>query len=1068
MREVCELRMQQRCGEKMAIIPHRQDARVTQLPHALYPRSGTPRLDDELFRHPTAEYRGTPFWSWNTLLDRDQLLRQIDWLKEAGFGGFHIHARTGLATPYLGEEFMGHVKACAEKARSEGMLCWLYDEDRWPSGFAGGLVTQDPRFRAKFLRLTTQPYSGLVGPQRFAGLERSNHAENGILVARYHVLLEAAALAAYRRLTEGQAPPAAGRVWYAYLETATPSPWWNNQTYVDTLDKAAIERFVEITHERYAALLGADFGTLVPAIFTDEPQFVRKTSLPRAEDAIDVLLPWTSAFAESFQSTHAYDLLDRLPELVWDLPAGRPSLARYQYHDHVAECFAQAFADTIGTWCGEHGLALTGHMMEEPLLESQTATLSEAMRSYRSFHIPGIDMLCDWHEYTTAKQAQSAARQYGRPGVLSELYGVTNWDFDFAGHKAQGDWQAALGVTVRVPHLSWVSMAGEAKRDYPASIHYQSPWYREYPLIEDHFARLNTVLTRGVARVHVGVIHPIESYWLCFGPLDQSAVERDEREQAFADLTSWLLHGLIDFDFIAESLLPSLCPLEKADQALLPVGQMQYERVIVPGLRTIRSSSLDRLERFSAAGGTLIFAGEVPSLVDAMPSDRASALAERCTRIAATRGQLLQALAAVREVEVRRSDGRLADLLLHQVRDDGDRRAVFVCNPSRDENCTGARVSLRGAWAVTHFDTLAGTSRPLPATIHDGWTRFVWDFYAQGSLLVYLDPSQAADIPGLQPSPAGVNTSQYRLIADPVPISLSEPNVLLFDQAEFRFDDGAWQPAEEVLRVDNLLRTQLGYPLKMDAIAQPWSEADVPSAPHTLDLRFAVACDIDVERPLLALENAAEIAIAIDGATVSNNVSGWFVDEAITTVPLPTLRAGSHALTLRLPFGRRSNVEWCYLLGDFGVVQHGRHARIVAPPRELAFGDWTSQGLPFYAGNVVYHCSFEAADRALVLHVPDFKAPLLSVALDGKQAGKIAFAPYSLELGLLAAGSHTLDVTVYGNRVNAFGPVHNADRRWTWFGPNAWRTSGDQWAYEYQLKPSGILTAPQLLIEDSA
>ena len=125
-----------------------------------------------------------------------------------------------------------------------------------------------------------------------------------------------------------------------------------------------------------------------------------------------------------------------------------------------------------------HGIALTGHMMEEPTLETQTVALGEAMRSYRSFEIPGIDMLCDRRELSTAKQAESAVHQFGREGMTSELYGVTNWDFDFRGHKLQGDWQAALGVTVRVPHLTWTSMAGEAKRDYPASISYQSPWYK--------------------------------------------------------------------------------------------------------------------------------------------------------------------------------------------------------------------------------------------------------------------------------------------------------------------------------------------------------------------------------------------------------------------------------------------------------------------------------------------------------------------------------------------------------------------------------------------------------------
>ena len=67
-------------------------------------------------------------------------------------------------------------------------------------------------------------------------------------------------------------------------------------------------------------------------------------------------------------------------------------------------------------------------MMEEPTLESQTAALGEAMRSYRGFDLPGIDMLCNWREFTTAKQAQSAVHQFGYEGILSELYGVTGWD----------------------------------------------------------------------------------------------------------------------------------------------------------------------------------------------------------------------------------------------------------------------------------------------------------------------------------------------------------------------------------------------------------------------------------------------------------------------------------------------------------------------------------------------------------------------------------------------------------------------------------------------------------------
>ncbi len=108
-------------------------------------------------------------------------------------------------------------------------------------------------------------------------------------------------------------------------------------------------------------------------------------------------------------------------------------------------------------------------MVEEDTLTVQTQMTGEAMRCYPPFHLPGIDLLFDGVELNTAKQCQSVVRQLGREGMASELYGGTGWDFTFADYKAQGDWQAALGVTQRIHHLAWASMEGEAKRDYPGS-----------------------------------------------------------------------------------------------------------------------------------------------------------------------------------------------------------------------------------------------------------------------------------------------------------------------------------------------------------------------------------------------------------------------------------------------------------------------------------------------------------------------------------------------------------------------------------------------------------------------
>lgn len=1025
----------------------------------LYPRNKSPRLDPKLFRDPTAEYRGAPFWCWNNKLDRAQLFRQLGYLKEMGMGGPTIHVRTGLETEYLGDEFMAMVRDCTRRAKQLKMRTWLYDEDRWPSGFAGGLVTQDARYRAKHLLWTCRPYGHGAAAATHSAWAGANRTENGTLLAAYAVELdEQGCLQRHRRLPASAPipPPSSSRIWYAYLETALPVAWFNHQTYVDTLDRAAISRFVEVTHERYKSVVGDEFGKAIPAIFTDEPQFTRKQTFQRPTDTTDVIIPWTTGFGA--------DLLDSLPELFWELPDRQPSLTRYRYHEQLAERFAAAFADTVGGWCRRNGLALTGHMMDEPTLFSQTHAIGEAMRSYRSFDLPGIDMLCDDHEYTTAKQAQSAAHQNGSPGVLSELYGVTNWDFDFAGHKAQGDWQAALGVTVRVPHLAWVSMAGEAKRDYPASIFYQSPWYKEYRLVEDHFARLATVLTRGQPVVRVGVIHPIESFWLCWGPQEQTRVERAERETTFAQITDWLLHGLMDFDFICESLLPAQSPRPRrrgprSGDGKFHVGQMAYDVVIVPPMRTLRSTTLDRLEQFT---GAILFAGEIPSLVDAVPSDRAQQLAARRQRIEFSRAQLLDALAPFRDLAI---PG--ADTLLYQLRHDGAARQLFLCNTDRLRSVRPT-VRLRGRWTLTQLDTLTGQTHALPATSAGDWTMFDHTVEAHGHLLVTLTPGAARVTGGSTPRRSTPAATEIARLTDPVRVTLAEPNALLLDQADWRINTGPWQPREEILRLDNLVRQRLGLPPRTGNIAQPWCDTRPTPVLAQVSRRVTIECDVPVRRPQLALENAAETAVVLDGQRILAQPTGWWVDESIQTLRLPALRQGRHTLVLTAPFTRKTNLEWCYLLGDFGVALAGRHARIVAPARRLAFGDFTRQGLPFYTGNVTYHAALSATGQPLTLQLawprggPVRRIPLVGVELDGRPVGRIAFAPFRLELGRVKQGRHRLDLTCYGHRFNAFGCVHHLNLA-ALGDPGAWRTTGVDWSDEYQLKPMGLLSAPRLL-----
>ena len=177
--------------------------------------------------------------------------------------------------------------------------------------------------------------------------------------------------------------------------------------------------------------------------------------------------------------------------------------------------------------------------------------------------------------------------------------------------------------------------------------------------------------------MRVAVVHPVESYWLYWGPLFSSAAIRGEQENRFQSITRWLLLGGIDFDFISESLFPEQC---REAGAPLAVGEMSYDAVIVPACKTLRGSTLKRLSAFSEKGGRLIFAGACPDMVDAAPSDAVRALYEKSTTVPFEHNAVLDALEPYRLVEFRNQDGTRTDNLIHQLREDGETLWLFVAH----------------------------------------------------------------------------------------------------------------------------------------------------------------------------------------------------------------------------------------------------------------------------------------------------------------------------------------------------------------------------------------------------
>jgi len=1017
------------------------------------------------FSQPGACFRGKPFWSWNAKLEADELRRQIRVFKEMGFGGFFMHSRLGLATPYLSCEWFDRIKACVDEAQRLGMEAWLYDEDRYPSGAAGGFATKDKRFRRHILFMTRRQSAAFTWP-----------ADNGTTYV-FAAVFQGGQLLSYRRLKESAALKqlkANEEILTFNLRTMPDLSWFNNGGYLDTMNPEAVAAFMEITHEAYRREVCEHFGKTIPGIFTDEPNPGPVFREWFDNDGGDVSIAWTPRFPEQFQKMFGYDLCDHLPEIAYDVAGQALSRPRYHYHRCKCRLFVEAFARPMGQWCQQNHLLFTGHtLLEEP--GSDTLTMGAAhMQFYPYMQAPGIDVLTAFEFiYNTAKQCTSIAHQTGRQWILSELYGGTGWNASFATYKSIGDWQTALGINLRCPHLSYYSMAGEAKRDYPASIHFQSPWWRQYAYLENYFSRLHTVLTEGAPICDLVVIHPTESYYAVFNKQWQTNPVIKQMDADYNELTHWLLGGHLDFDFADEHLLTELaCGVGRDDEGqYLQIGAMKYRAILVPPLVTMRATTLHWLRQFAQAGGAVVCTGAPAKFVDALPDEAAEKFAIDKT-VPFTAEAIVAALSpAVRRVFIRQSrDGRECPEVFYQLRRIGADWALFFVNTDRQQSFERLEIQIQlpaeSVRQLQLWDAVSGQRRQRPFERVEGGIRFVADLSADGSQL-FLAAAQAEALP------PDARIDRLDTVVSLTPTAWDyqrdQDNVLLLDYPEFAADtDGqnCYRGGNmEILRLDTELRRRYAIDKRGGHMVQPWVTLDAPlgtSVPLTLTYHFAIESLPPTDTLKLAIEQPQRWRIELNGRRLNTAAAGWWVDPAINALPVPIsmLRLGANTLTLTGSFDRLANLERLYLLGNFAVRLQGAKATLDQLPAQLTCGSWTAQGLPFYCGAITYQTEFELgpqADCRYFVQLAPAASSLVEISLNDQAPILAAFNDTKTDItALLRSGRNRLAIKVFSSLQNAFGPLHLPEEYPLCVGPHSYRYQPDHWREDYQLTPYGL------------
>lgn len=955
------------------------------------------------FKNPGAIYRNAPFWSWNEKFDKGELERQIDEMVDKGWGSFFMHARVGYVTGYLSEEWMEFVKVCAEKARQTGSYAWLYDEDRWPSGFAAGKVPMmDEKYRSRRLVL----------------LRKDEVTENDRIFKKY----------------------SESGIEYCICKRVDPLGlrWYNGTCYVDLMNPEMVKAFLDTTHEKYKEACGEYFGKEIPGIFTDEPCYIQ----PKEKS-----VPWTDNLPSIFEERKGYSLNDCLEDLFFDIEGRDYHKVRYDFYDCITRLFVESFTKQYYDWCENNRLIMTGHYLYEDNHVRQVKYIGAAMPHYEFMHWPGVDkLLRHIEQHVTIRQLSSVADQLGKERAVCEAFGITGQQVNFFHRKWIGDWMASLGINFVNSHLSSYSMRGERKRDCPPNLFYQQPWWEDERKYADYTGRLCYLLAQGKREVDILVLHTISSVWSEYSPLHESnhyMAETELYDKPFQDFSYKLTAEKLDHHYGDEIIMENHARIENGQ---LVIGRHQYSTIVVPPALTMGSNTARLIAEFAeTAPERVIFIGKVPGRVDGEIKD--INLPEG-VKVAATMDQAVELLKSYYTEGIIVTDvmtGKNASRVMCHSRTIENGKLVFL-NNSDEIREARTRISIPASSAPFILDLMTGKIYRTSFLPRDGKVLINAKLFPAGSLMLYFTD----DIEHSGKSPlyldSGVefeNQVETKEILRSFKVTPLEQNVMPIHKATVHINGGKVVEGGHISKIwHNLFYcAPEGTPFKAE---YSFEVEKVPDG----EILAAVECAENLDG--IALNGVSVKPLKERGEWgIFDKTKSW-KDISFTKVPLTGLvKRGKNVVSIE---GRKSNnivaqnchrrvedpanhvpteCETIYIIGDFHVINEDNTRFVITKDQEVSNpADLTSGGLPFYAGSVKYECSFEynKSEKNVYIKVNNVNAASTRVYMNGRRVDVKYWRPYIYDVTEFArCGSNKLEVVITTTLFNLMGPNWNAE-----------------------------------------
>lgn len=546
------------------------------------------------------KYAPIPFWFLNHRLEEQELRRQLKLFKESGVSGFFMHPRAGLLTPYGSKGWFDMIEWIVREAKKLGLDAWLYDDDPFPIGAAGGILFyENPAFRAKRLAAKTfvPDENGLLSAelgQVHVLSAVAVHADDsgnltdvvdvtshiGVLRKQYHKTNwnssyycdwirdvpnpHVRAETFFPELVLETTLSPGYKVIVCYAETVLTDD--KHGFLPDNLNPLCVKRFIELTHEKYQERVGEEFSKTIPGIFTDEP-------------SAGGILPWTDRLPEIFAQKNGYDLLENIFHVFGHF-GERSRTVREDYWNTVSAIYEESFFGQISDWCKAKGLRLTGHVLSEEDPVSQVFNGAGVHSLMKFFDIPGFDIICSNLGnlerpalMAGAKLVSSAAHQQGKKQVLCEAFACNAFNFDYAGLLRITNWLFALGMTLIVPHGFYYSVDGNRKFDAGKSFFFQDPYFAEFPKYADYCSKTGKLLAEAPHESNTALVCPMSLFRRYLPAEEEKAFLL--RSLYFRTVAT-LIANHIEFDIIDEDAL-SQCEVSGGE---ILCGQESFRTIL--------------------------------------------------------------------------------------------------------------------------------------------------------------------------------------------------------------------------------------------------------------------------------------------------------------------------------------------------------------------------------------------------------------------------------------------------------------------------------------------------------